>query len=95
MPLPGDYRVWCHLIPQARKLFTGEALNELEELLVELATKITVNVGPKVFRYKYGVSAEDENTTYFMLGFYERFDFIGYTYPKQGEQEETASSPVE
>lgn len=94
-PLPGDYRVWCHLIPQARKLFTGEALTELEELLVELGTKMTVNVGPRVFRYKYGVSAEDENTAYFMLGFYDRFDFVGYTYPLRVGQEETSPTLAE
>lgn len=84
-PLPEHYGVWCRLIPDARKLFleNATASEEFEGLLEAMKEKMLVTVGPNVFAYKYGEDHQDPNTTYFLLRFYEQFDFFGYTFLKK------------
>jgi hypothetical protein len=89
--LPQDYDVYCHLLPKVVAVTSGESRKALEEILTELKTKMIVSIGPKVFRYRYGIEAENESAFYILMQFYEVFEFIGWTHPKRDSQEEVQS----
>jgi len=81
-PLCRDYSVWCRLGNLGFEELPSEARAVLErDVIPELATKPIIHVGSQVFRFRYGLSQDDENAAFFLLGFYERFDFVGFTYP--------------
>lgn len=94
-PLPEDYQVFCQPMPKLASVITDETREGWEMILSELSTKEIVTVGPKVFRYRYCVHPGDENNLFFMLGFYERFDYIGWTHPKRVGQPDSGQADTD
>jgi hypothetical protein len=87
-PVPEDHDIWCCLMLTMPEV----ALSRFRELLPLFQP--VQEIGEKVFRYRWGCQAECPETVVFQLGFYERFDFFGYTMPKAVKAELLAANAI-
>jgi hypothetical protein len=81
--LPNRYQVTAYLPPETDNASTAAALAPFQALAAALAGKPPRFVGKRVLSYRWGVAAEDANTSVWLLVFYGRVPFMCLTTPQQ------------
>lgn len=81
-PLPADYAVKGYLLDMLLQGLPQPQRNELvNDILPALRSQPTTQIGEGVFTYQSVRVGDDVNQLYFLLNFYHRFNFFGFTCP--------------
>lgn len=88
-PVPGGYRVGCHATHVAERILPDPSTSPIHTVLLPwLQSEPVREVGPKgVFRYRWVSHEEDQNTMFLVLGFFGKFDFLGFVHRPDGSDE--------
>jgi hypothetical protein len=84
--VPDGYQVTCLLIERLPEIPDEEVRGYWKLVITTMAeVAVTRQVGPKggpmVFEYRYSPDPADPNTGYFLMRFFERFEFVGLVAP--------------